>query len=70
MIAGIPNSEHLIDMCELKPPYLVIKPLILWLKIKSNPGSAFSIHTILFEILIFLLSSSEVRFPSHSLLVI
>jgi len=32
--AGIFNSLHRIVMCELAPPYLVTKPLILKLKIK------------------------------------
>ena len=35
-------------MCELAPPYFVIKPPILKLNKKSYPGSAFSINTILF----------------------
>ena len=29
IIAGIPNSKHLMDICEFAPPYLVINPLIL-----------------------------------------
>ena len=42
------NSMHLIDICELAPPYFVTKPLILCEKIKSKPGSAFSIKIIKF----------------------
>ena len=45
--AGIESSEHLIDICELTPPYLVIRPTIFCDKIQSYPGSAFSIITIL-----------------------
>ena len=52
--AGIFSSLHLIDICELAPPNLVINPFILKLNNQSKPGSAFSIKTILLLILIFL----------------
>ena len=45
--AGNPNSAHLIDICEFAPPNFVIKPPISWLKIKSKPGSALAMQTIL-----------------------
>ena len=44
---------HLIVICELAPPYCVIRPFILKLKIKSKPGSAFSNNIILLSKLFF-----------------
>ena len=56
MAAGILSSLHLIDICELAPPNLVIKPFMLKLNNQSNPGSAFSIKIIfLFKSIFFVL---------------
>ena len=64
IIAGIFNSSHLIDICELTPPNLVIRPFIPFEKIQSNPGSAFSITAILFfKIIFFDLPSKIIILP-------
>ena len=58
-IAGIANSEHLIAICDAAPPNFVIKPLIFFEKIQSNPGSAFSNNTILLKILSYSSGASD-----------
>ena len=62
--AGISNSAHRIAIWEFTPPYFVINPKILLPNIQSNPGSAFSIITILFFILRskFLLSKKRPKY--------
>ena len=57
--AGSKNSAERIAICEFAPPYLVIKPAIFFEKIQSNPGSAFSIRTILLAIFVSILRASS-----------